>query len=184
MNAMAIVVCHDLDFNVSGLLNEFLQIHGAVAERRLRLGLGRGVSVAQADVVVRNAHPSPAAPGHGLNDHRITNLFRQFQRFFNSVQGALRAWHHRDSCALGGLTCSHLVTEKFHGLYTRPNEMDAAVLTDLSKFNVLSQKAVARMDGLCIGHFSGTDNARYVEIALCALGRTNTHGFIGQIQVR
>ena len=69
----AVVVGEDLELDVPGVLEEFLDVDAAVAERGLGFDRRHGQGILKGDIVVGDAHPAPAAAGYGFDHHRIAD---------------------------------------------------------------------------------------------------------------
>ena len=70
----AVGVAEHLDLDVTSRRDELLDVHGAVSERRLRLGTRRLERTLELVVGLDEAHPLPPAPRRGLDQHRKAGL--------------------------------------------------------------------------------------------------------------
>ncbi|KAF5292952.1 hypothetical protein FQR65_LT20181 [Abscondita terminalis] len=77
----------------------------------------------------------------------------------------------------------NLVTHGCGCFGLRADEGEAAFLDALGEIGVLAQKAIAGVDGFGIGHFSGRDDGRHVEVAQRGRCRADAHGLVGQLDV-
>ncbi len=80
MNHIAVPVAQDLDFNVLGALNVFLQEHGRVAERAFRFRLRFVQQAFQITRLVNDAHAAAAAAKGGFDDQRVADFLGRLQR--------------------------------------------------------------------------------------------------------
>ncbi len=65
----------------------------------------------------------------------------------------------------------------------RADEHEPGTLDLFREIRVLGEKAVARMDRLGVGHLSGADDRRYVQIARGRGRRADAYGFVGELDV-
>ena len=83
-----------------------------------------------------------------------------------SAGSAIHARNTGHPGLLHGILGGNLVAHQAYGIGSRADEHKAAFFDAFGEIGVLRQKAVARMDGLRIGDFSGADDGRDVQIAL------------------
>src|ERR1700756_3634637 len=76
VDAVAVAVADELDLGVARSLEVALDVDGAVLEHRLRGRAGRVVEPLEVLVTPDDVHPTPAASGDRLDDHRIADLGR------------------------------------------------------------------------------------------------------------
>ena len=67
----AVGVAHDLDLDVTPVLDVRLEEHGAVSERGLRLPRGGADRAIQVCRFANDAHAAPASAGGGLDEQRV-----------------------------------------------------------------------------------------------------------------
>ena len=89
MNDVAVVIRHHLNFNVARLLQEFLHVDLAIAERRERFGLRDVDRADQCGITVHDAHAASAAAARRFDDDGVAELARDTEVFFR--HGAERA---------------------------------------------------------------------------------------------
>src|SRR5690242_13531821 len=77
----AILVGQNLEFDVAGMLDEFLHVKIAVAKCRRCLGLRRFEKCRQLFFVSHNAHTAAATPGGSFYDYRESHSLCPFQGF-------------------------------------------------------------------------------------------------------
>src|SRR5205814_3253673 len=105
-----------------------------------------------------DTHAPASASGRSFQHHWVTDLVRQGQGYFGTVQYTTRAKKSRNAGVLhdcaGKLLRPHL-SDNF-----RPcaDEFDPGELAYLSEISVLTQKAVSRMHGVHVCDFRSTDD--------------------------
>ncbi len=170
---LAVLVGQDLHLDVARVLDELLEIHGAVAERGFGLR-ARGVKTGdERRLVARDAHAASAAARRGLDHHRVTDLLRDVERALLVVDRAVRSGHDGNTGFFRELSCGDLVAELRDRLRLGTDEVDLARAAHLGEVRVLRQESVARMDRFDVGHFGGGDDRRNVEVRLRARRRTD-----------
>ncbi len=92
---MAVGVAQELHLNVTGVLQQPLQVNRVVAKGRLGLPPGEGNSGLQFCPRMCHADAHPATAGHRLEHHRVADTLGGVQQFI-VVQGARRALNDRD----------------------------------------------------------------------------------------
>src|SRR5260221_10439318 len=73
---VALAVAEELDLDVARAGDVLLEVHGAVAERSARLGLGDAETLAELLLVPGDSHAAPAAARARLHDDRESDLPR------------------------------------------------------------------------------------------------------------
>ena len=76
MQHLAVAVRQDLELDVPGILDVFLEVDGAVVEGLFSLGAGNVILLGERHVVVGDPHSAPAPARHGLDDDRVADLAR------------------------------------------------------------------------------------------------------------
>src|SRR5690606_37901345 len=95
MNGVALAVGQYLDFHVTRIAEELLQVDHRVAERGTGFGAGQLGRLDQVFFLVHHAHAATTAAASGLDDHRIADFTRDAQGFlFIFRQRALGAGYH------------------------------------------------------------------------------------------
>ena len=173
----------DLDLDVAGMLDVFLQVDLGAAESGLRLGLGLLQGRLQGQFVQGHAHAAPAAARRGLDQHRKAELLGQLQGLGLALDQPFAPRHRGHFGLPGHLAGRVLVAQHGHGLRGRADEGDVAIAADFGEMGVLGEKAVARMDRLHVAHFGRADDAIDFQIAFAGLGRTDAIGLVGHLQV-
>ena len=126
---------------------------------------------------------APAAAGRGLEDDRIAHGFGHFQRLFGGLDDSLRSGQDRNARLLHGGAGVLLEAHGFDDGRFGPDESDPAGFADIGETGVFAEEAVAGVDGIDVGNFSGADDRRDVEVAAGALGGADADGLIGKANV-
>jgi hypothetical protein len=135
--------------------------------------------VGQLLLVADDPHAAPAAAGRSFDDHRETHAARPLHGLVSRRDNPVRARQDGHAFLLHGGAGFFLLAHQARDLRWA-DELDAAGLRDFGKVGVLAQQAVARMNGVDIGDFSGADDGGNVEIALVQARRANADGFVGK----
>ena len=125
VNCVAVFVAEDLNFDMARLRHEFLDEDAVVAKTARRLVLGGLEALARLIVVPSDAHALAAAPGGGLDHHRITNLVGDLHCFLGVFDQAHIAGHGRNTGFLRQLFRGDLVAHGFDRARRRADEGDA-----------------------------------------------------------
>ena len=183
MHGIAVQVGDDLDLDVPGMLDVFLQVDLGAAEGGFRLGLGLLQGRLQGQFVQGHAHAAAAAARRGLDQHGKTKLLGQLQGLGLALDQPFAARHRGHFGLAGHLAGRVLVAQHGHGFRGRADEGDVAIAANFGKMGVLGEKPVARMDRLHVADFGRADDAIDFQIAFAGLGRTDAIGLIGHFQV-
>ena len=95
MNNVTMAVGHDLEFDMVGIEDEFLDVNVTVAESLFRFVPRAVKRTDQARLVVRRAHAAAAAAGNGLDHHGIADLPCDLHRLFFTLHDAVAARDNR-----------------------------------------------------------------------------------------
>eukprot|EP00825_Cyclidium_porcatum_P032664 TRINITY_DN34880_c0_g1_i1.p3 TRINITY_DN34880_c0_g1~~TRINITY_DN34880_c0_g1_i1.p3 ORF type:complete len:393 (-),score=-18.84 TRINITY_DN34880_c0_g1_i1:877-2055(-) len=177
------VVAQDLKLDVVGILDEFLDVNVRVAERLLRLALGRIEALDQGDIVMGHPHPAPTATCHGLDKDRVADPLRDLFGLLLGFHNAIRTRRHRYARFLGQIPANRLVLQGIHGPTARPDEANVAILANVREVRVLRQEPIPGMDRVHVCQLRGANDTVDPQIALRTRRFTDTNGFISQLHV-
>ena len=148
MDHMALLVGHDLEFNVPGGKNQLFQIHLAVTKAGHSLRLCRGKGGRQLLRAEHPAHAATAAAGAGLQQHRVADALGHLQSLLGAFNCAVGAGHHRHSCLDHQFTGGGLVAHLTDHIAAGADELEPALGAQIRKFVVFGKETVAGVDGL------------------------------------
>jgi len=177
-------VPQDLHLDVPGLQQVLLHVDAVVGEGGPGLAAGGVVHLRQLLGAVHDAHAPPAAPGAGLDDHRVADVLAPGQGVLHGAHHPVAAGHERDAGGLHGGLGLGLVAHHPDDLGVGADEDDAASLADVHEVRVLAQEPVARVDGLGPGHLRGGDHLGDVQVRLGAGGRADADVLVGEAHVQ
>ena len=177
-------VGHKLYLDMTRLEDILLQIDVGIAERRERLGLGHDKGIGELGLIHHHAHAFAAAARGGLDDHREADLPRYLYGAAFLGHHAVAARQHGHPCAFRRFPRPGLISHLLDALGAGANEPDPRGVADFGEARVLRQEAVPGVNGLGIGDLSGADDARYVQIAVCALRRADAHALIRKTDMK
>src|SRR5438552_1494201 len=131
------IVAQDLELDVMRVFDEFLDVNAGIAKGLFRFAAGGMIAFDQGDVVMRNAHSAPAAPGDGFDHDGIADPLGGGDGFLLVFHDPFRARWRGHAGFLGQGTTHGFVLEGIHGARTGANEPDIAVLAHIGKVRVL-----------------------------------------------
>src|SRR6476661_2657494 len=105
----ALTVTQDLDFDVAGPFDEFLEVDTGVAECLFRLGASRLQSIGQTVTVANHAHALAATTGGRLDHDRIADLPRRSSSGFEFMDWSGQPRNYRNAGFLHAAPCFGLV---------------------------------------------------------------------------
>ena len=172
-------VADNLNLNMSRAGNQALNIDSSIPERGLCLGLAARIRLLKLVGAMNHAHPASATTGHGLDQHGSAVAQRGEKRAGLVQAGRLaRARQDGDAAALGQGPSLDFIAKQLEDVRTGSDKGDTCLGTPAGKVGILTQKSVARMNGLTAGLFGQLHNPPGVKIG----GRTGSAqrlGFIG-----
>ena len=178
MDATPVRVGENLQFDVAGRGDIFLDQHPSVAERGLRLAacaLELGVEL---HMGVDPPHAAPAPAGDRLDKHGIADLVGLLAQEFRVLVVAVIARHDRHAGPLHQRLGRVLQAHRAHRLRRRTDEDHARPGAAFRKFGVLGQESIARMQAFGADLLSQRDNGALVEIAVRSFA--DLVGFVGE----
>ena len=144
-------VGHDLELDVAGVDDQLLQVHLPAAEAGQRLAAGLFKQGDELFRLIHPAHPPASTAGGGLDEHRVSNGVGQGLGLLGGVYRPVGAGHHRHPSALHQLPGGGLVAHGADYVAGGADEGDAGGLAGVGKVGVLTEKAVAGVDGVAPG---------------------------------
>src|SRR5689334_14314315 len=184
MQNIAVTVAKYLKFDIERALKEILQVNSGDSERLLRLLPGRFPQRLKLLSTAHDAHaPSSAACG-GFDDQGVADAGCFRSRGLCVSDDSFAARHNGNSCG-GHLPASVLLlAHQAQNIGRRSNKSNVRSLANLCEVRILGKKSVARMYGVYIRDFGGTDHVRNIQVALGAACRADTYSFIGKTHVQ
>src|SRR5579859_5769424 len=179
MDAIAEVIDQHLDLNVAGAGQIALEVDAIIAERLAHLILRHCKDALKLVFVLDQTNTAPAATGHRLEHQWEANLPGGLLGLGKGMHDRC-ARQHRQPGGSHSLASGYFITHKRHHFSGRADKRDIDIVTDFSKAGIFREKAIARMDRLCISNKSGTDNIRDVEITFPARSWPDTNTLICQ----
>src|SRR6185369_13914159 len=126
MNRIAVLVGHNLEFDVTSSFYKFLDIAVRNSERTRGFGLGCLQRRKQFTAIVYHAHSASAAAGNRFDDDGISDGLCGRDRLFIGVERLLTARQYGKPKPAHLAASSCLVAHQTNGLGRRPNKLDAA----------------------------------------------------------
>src|SRR6185437_11151629 len=156
-------VAEDLNLDMAGARDEFLQIEAAVAERGFRFGAGLIERGLDAFATFDHAYAAPAAAGRRLDHHGVADLGGGRARRRKVGDASFRAWRDRHTGRPSGGARGGLVAHGADRLALWADEHEARGLHRIGEGGVLREKAVARMNRLRACRGGGVEDGGDVE---------------------
>ena len=184
MQDVAAAVGEDLDLDVTRALQVGLDDDPVVAESRAGLapgGLERGIEILGP---LDHPHALAAAPGRGLDQHRVAGPGRGLSEGLRVLGGAMVAGHQRHSGLGHDLLGRRLGAERPDRRRRRADEDQAGVHAGLGEIGILGQEAVTGMDCLGAGRLGRGDDGLDVQVALDGRRRPDAPRLVGLRHVR
>src|SRR5664280_139804 len=173
-------VYRHLDLDVAVVLEELLQVERVVAKAGHGLGaadLECGFQLARR---AHEAHALAAAAGRRLDQDRIANPRRLFERVGLVAQHA-RAGDRGQAVGGEDATRGLLRCEALKHFGRGTDECQAVGPDDLGEALVLRQETVAGVDGVAAGDDRGGNDCGRGEVAALGVGRPDADGLVGQL---
>ena len=174
-------VGQDLDFDMADVRQVLLDVHRAVAERRLRLARCRFEVRGEVGLALDDAHAAPAAAGHRLQDDRIAEGGSNLRGGARRGHGAARPRRHRHPGLDRHRPRRSLVAHQRNHAPGRADEADAVLLAQVGERGILGKEAVARVDGIGLQGLRHMDHQLGTQIALARRRRTDAHRLVGEL---
>ncbi len=170
-------VADDLDLDVTATLDERLDEHRAVTERRVCL-TGRGCHrVGKLTRLPHDSHAAPATTGRRLDQDRVVE--RRRKAVWCDLDDRGRGHPGFERHPLGG----DLVAEQTDLVGSRADPHQSGVDHRLCEVGVLGEEAVAGMDGVAAALERGADDCITAEIRLGRRRATDGDGDIDGLGV-
>ena len=179
VDAVALAVGEHLDLDVARRADVLLHVDGAVAERRLGLGLSLTHGAGQLGGLLDDADALAAAAGRRLDHHRQADVAGDDLGLGGALDDALGAG--RDGHAGGGhrRPRRRLVAHELDALRRRADELDALLAAEAAELGALGEEPVAGVDGLGAALQRRLDERRHDEVALRGRRRPDADGLVG-----
>ncbi|MPM38347.1 hypothetical protein SDC9_84976 [bioreactor metagenome] len=176
---IAVVVGQDLEFDVARIDDIFFHVKRSVAEGLLRLGPCRMEALNQTRVIVRDAHSAAAAAGRCLDDYRIAQRPRHFDRIGLADDQAFAAGRRRHSGLLHGGARHRLVAQSPHRLGRGADEGDVVLAAGFGEIGVFGQEPVPRVNRVDIADGGHAQYPVDQEVTRIGSGRPDADGLVG-----
>ncbi|MNO81996.1 hypothetical protein D3C76_732550 [compost metagenome] len=179
VQAVAVLVGEHLDFHVTWLEQVFFHQHPRIAERRLRLTLGRGQGFGQLADVLDHFHAFAAAARGGLEQHRVADAFAGGAEGFQVLGFAVITGHQWHASGFhqgfGGGLAAHGVDGR--GRWAEENQ--TGVFNGAGESGVLRQKTIAGVNRLGAAGLGGGDQLVDLQITVGGFAATQVNANVG-----
>ena len=128
MHHIAVLICHNLEFNMTWIFHKTLQIHRVIGEALHRLHLGILEVRLEIFLTQGHTHAFPAAAGRCLDHDWKTDLFCHFKCFLHGIDRLFASRDNRDTSLNHGLSCRRFVSHLVNDLCRRSDERNIAFL--------------------------------------------------------
>src|ERR1019366_1123915 len=182
VNHVAVLVAHELNLDVAGVLDELLDVDLGVAGRAL--GFARSIAQGglQIGVAIHAAHALAAATRHGLQENGVAvgggKLAGLVER-----DAVIGAGHDGGAGGDGGPAGGGLRSHHADGMGRGADENDAGLFAGGSEIGIFAEESVARMNGLGAVFAGGVEDAVHAEIAIARERWADVFGLIGHAHV-
>ena len=185
MHDVAVLIPHDLDFDVLGILQVFFQKDRGVAESGQGLGGGRFEAFQQFLLIAGHPHATAATTGGGLDDDRIAALLGENQRVFFTGDGLGGSRHNRNPGLQRHGAGRDLVTQTPLDISGGSNESDAGPFAGIGEIGVFGEKAVTRVNRIHLFAPGQVDNLIDAQVSLDrTLALADLVGLVGLVAVQ
>jgi hypothetical protein len=181
VDAMAVAIDRDLDFDVAVLVEPLLEVQRIVAEGGLRLGPADPDRALELAGRPGHAHALAAASGRWLDEDRVADPVGLAQSMEVVTEHPVRAGDRRQAVAAEQLAGARLAGESLEDRRRRPDEHDVVRGDDLGEALVLAQEAVTRMDGVAAGDERRRDDGRGRQVRALRIGGPDADGLVGEL---
>ncbi len=162
--------------------DELLDVDGAVAECRVRLGARSGKRALELVLRRDEAHALSSTARCGLEQNREARVGRGAPELLEPDR-AVRAGYERDAGRAHRLLRTHLVAHLLDDVRGRPDEDDVVVVTRADELRVLREEPVTRVHGVAPGCLRGGDEIRDPQVALRSGRRADAHRLVCELDV-
>jgi hypothetical protein len=180
VNAVALRVGKDLDFDVARLGDVFFDQHMLVAEAGNRLAFAEASASGKSSLLSTRRMPLPPPPAAGLDQYRVADLVGFTVQQGGRLVVAVVARGERHSGLAHQLLGFGFRTHGANRRGRRADEGDAAGGAGFGEIGVLGEEAVAGMDRLGAGAPGGVEDFVGDQIGFAGSGRAEQHGFVGE----
>ena len=135
---IAVVVGHQLYFNMPGSGNVFFDKHTVVAKRTQRFTLCHVHLRFKFFCMIHYAHAFSASAGAGFNQNRKTDFDGNLSCRIHIYDGFFQSGHQRHAKLLNGLFAGDLAAHQIHAFSRRTDKCDARLLQFGGKFGTLA----------------------------------------------
>ena len=184
VNAVAVGVTEDLNFDVARVGDEFLDEDTVIAEGVGRLVFGGLEPLARFLVVPCDAHAFAATACGRFEHDRIADLARDFHRLIRVFDDAHIARNCAYTCFLGDLLGGDLIPHLFNRTNRGAYECNTFSGQCFGEFGVLGEETIARMHRLCARGFDRFHHFVDDDVGLIGGGRSDMDCFIRHLHMQ
>ncbi len=184
VDGVALAVGQNLNFHVTWVGQELLQVDHRVAEGCTGFGTGEFGRGNQVLFLVHHAHAATTTATGGLDDHRVADVTGDCQGdFFVFRQRAIRARYGRYARLDHRVLGRNLVAHQANGVGFRADEGETGFFHLLGEIGVFRQEAVTRVNRGGASHFGGSDDRRDMQVGILRRCRADADRLVCQAQV-
>src|SRR2546425_5650573 len=146
IDAVAVLVRHHLNLDVTRTVDVTLEVHVAIFESSGGFGRSSFQRAAEFSLGMDDPHAAATTAARGFHNYRIANLFRDSRAFIRRLDRALAAGKNRYAGLLHRVTRGNFLAHQLNNVRARPDEFDVAGLADFGEISGLSQEPIAGMN--------------------------------------
>ncbi len=176
---IAVAVADHLHFDVTRIINVFLNQHAIVAERGLRLALGADDGRRKFAGRPHDPHAAAATPGGRLDQHRKADSVGGRSQGRLVLRLAVITLHQRHAGLFHQGLGPGFRTHRDHHLGGGTDEHQSGIDASLRKFGIFRQEPITRVHGFGAALSRRFDHTLDIEIAVTRPRRPEQHGLIG-----
>src|SRR5690606_18648629 len=183
IDGVAMLVGKDLNFDVTGTDQGFLQDQLATAEGVFRFRACGFDLTSQLGLLKHQPHATTATAGGGLDHDREADTLGFADQFFITLVIPFVTGDTGHICFQHGQFGQALATHQLNGIHRRADKFEAGGLTGPGKIGVFRQKTIAGVHRIGAGFTAGFDNVVGEQIGLANRCWANASRFVGQLHV-
>ena len=183
MDGIPVIVAEDLNFDMPGGGQEFLDQDPVIPESTLCLTARRIERRDEIGLLLHDPHATATTAGRRLDQHRKADITGSRGKGFHGLVFAVIPRHQRHTCGLHDILRCRLVAHRPHGIRARPDKGDPRPGTGLGEPGILGQETVAGMNGIRARCARRRNHCIDIQIALGRCFGADIHRFIGGIHM-
>mmetsp|Transcript_9278 Transcript_9278/g.14079 ORF Transcript_9278/g.14079 Transcript_9278/m.14079 type:complete len:265 (+) Transcript_9278:1281-2075(+) len=183
IHSILVLIHENLNFDVTGLIDELFDKHTAITEGGNSFSLGDMESFNNFFIIPGNTETLSSTTSRSLDHDRVSNLFGKSDHLITIINFPNKPRDNVDTSCLGDFFTFDFVTHSIHGMRSGTNEDDIILFKLFHKSRSLRQETIPWVNSSSFCLLNSLHNSINSQVTVSRRRGTNTDRLIGHFDM-